>query len=233
MATLFILASPIGNLEDISLRALRILKETCNVIFCEDTRVSSKLLNFYEIKDKKLLSCHKENEKQRSLEILDYLNSGEDLAYISDAGTPSVSDPGLLIIQKIQSTNHKVVPLPGASALTCAISSCHLDCSRFVFEGFLPHGPKQRRRVLRNLVAESRAIIFFESPHRLIKTLLDLEAIMPERAKDIFLARELTKKFEEFYRGPISSILKKLEEEFGEEIKGEFVLILGACPKHS
>lgn len=226
MSIFYIVASPIGNLEDISLRALRILKEECKILFCEDTRVSSKLLNYYEISGKKLISCHKDNEKSRITEIIEYLKSGEKVAYISDAGTPTISDPGNILIQELVSLGHPVVAIPGASALTTALSTCHLDTSRFLFEGFLPHGPKQRRRVLRNLKNEGKTIVFFESPHRLLKTLKDIQEILPERAKNIFLARELTKKFEEFYRGSIPEIIEKLNNQFKDEVKGEFVLII-------
>jgi 16S rRNA C1402 (ribose-2'-O) methylase RsmI len=178
MSKLYIIATPIGNLEDLSVRALRILKEV-KIIFCEDTRVSTKLFKHFELGNKKLISCHKDNEKSKSAEVLRYLDAGEDLALISDAGTPLISDPGSEVLKAIYETNHHtVVPIPGPSALAATLSVCPLDTTRFVFEGFLPHGSKQKRRVLRELASEKRSIVIFESPRRIAGTIKDIENII-------------------------------------------------------
>jgi 16S rRNA (cytidine1402-2'-O)-methyltransferase len=227
MSSIYIIASPIGNLEDISLRALRVLKEL-KTLYCEDTRVTMKLINHFQLGEKKLISCNKENEEKRCNEILARLSAGEDIGIISDAGTPLISDPGSSLIQAISGTEHTLVPLPGASALTAALSVCPIDCSRFVFEGFLPHGPKQRRRVLKTLSSEARPLVFFESPHRILKTLEDIKNVfVPSPTRKIFLARELTKKFEQHYFGAVEEIIDQLKTQFPKEIQGEFVLVVG------
>lgn len=223
MSKLYLIATPIGNLEDISLRALRILQEV-DVIFCEDTRVSQKLLTHYQIKNKKLISFNKNNEQKRNSEVLKLLDQGQDLALISDAGTPLISDPGSSLIAIIQSQKkHCLIPIPGPSSLTAFLSICPFNTRSFVFEGFLPHGPKQRRRILKSLSSEKRSIIIFESPYRILKSLEDIDVILDRK---IFLARELTKKFEKFYLGKANEIKKELEEEFGSEILGEIVLAI-------
>ena len=228
MANLYIVSTPIGNLEDITLRALRILKEV-QVIYCEDTRVSQKLLNHYEIDGKKLVSFNKENEGSRIFGLLKILNSGEDIALISDAGTPLISDPGYELIQKIfEDDEHTVIPIPGASSLTAVLSVSPINCERFIFEGFFPHGPKQRRRVLKRLVEGNEyPIVFFESPHRLVKTLEDIKNIFgPE--KKVFIAREITKKFEQFYFASVEELCNEISKQFLETVQGELVLIIEA-----
>jgi len=185
-----------------------------------------KLLSHYEISGKKLISCNDDNEAHRLNQVLALLDAGEDLAFVSDAGTPTISDPGYRLIAGV-SEQHTVVPVPGASALTAALSACPINTERFVFEGFLPHGPKQRRRVLRELVTEQRPIVFFESPHRLMKTLTDISAIFGDDV-EIFIARELTKKFEQFYHGTISVVREQLSEQFASEVQGELVLVLSS-----
>lgn len=257
MSHLYIIPTPIGNLEDITLRALRVLREEVDHIFCEDTRVTIKLLNHYEIKDKKLTSCNKENEAKRVVQILDLLDQGKNVALLSDAGTPLISDPGFAIVSAIHQHNdelgidanplhprdlsHQIVPLPGASSLTTTLSVCPMDTSRFIFEGFLPHGPKQRRRVLRALFKETmntieaesklRPIVFFESPHRILKTLEDIQNVFYSDdlslKLEVFIAREISKKFEEFYYGSPEELLAQLKEQFPKDVQGEFVLLLG------
>ena len=226
MSNLYIVSTPIGNLEDITLRALRILKEV-PVIYCEDTRVSLRLLNHYQIEGKKLVSFNKENEGNRIFGLLKTLDAGEDIALISDAGTPLVSDPGYELIKKIfEDGKHTVIPIPGASSLTAVLSSCPINCERFIFEGFFPHGPKQRRRVLKRLVESNEyPIVFFESPHRLVKTLEDIKNIFgPERK--VFIAREITKKFEQFYFATIEELCGAINKQFIENVQGELVLVL-------
>lgn len=226
MSELYIIATPIGNLEDISLRALRLLKEL-EIIYCEDTRVTSKLLNYYQIEGKKLISFNKDNEEKRVQEIIRYLDSGTNIAICSDAGTPLISDPGSSIITKLYSENspHTIVPLPGASSLTAALSVCPIDTSRFVFEGFLPQSPQKRRRVLRTWTEEERPIVIFESPHRILKCLEDIQNIFGIDTK-IFIARELSKKFEQFYSGTVVEIINELQTQFPKEIQGEFVVVI-------
>lgn len=237
MAKLYIVATPIGNLEDISLRALKVLGEV-KTILCEDTRVSSKLLNYFEIKDKKLISCHEHNEATRVNEIIKLLDSGEDLALVSDAGTPLISDPGSIIIKEIFSSGHEIIPLAGASALTTALSACPIDVSRFSFHGFLPHSGQHRRRVLKQIKASDNdlTLVFYESPHRIIKTLKDMQTIFDseEEQSQVFLARELTKKFEQFYFGSAADIINQLSEQFdlnkkSAKVQGEFVVVLKHC----
>ncbi len=269
MANLYIVPTPIGNLEDMSLRALNILSGV-NVILCEDTRTSQKLLNHFHdfsysfnhstetvkinLKNKKLISYHEHNEEKRVEEILKILDNGEDLALVSDAGTPLISDPGSVIIKALSETDHKVVPLPGASALTTALSACPFEIEQFSFHGFLPSSGQHRRRVLKKLFEKltakaviednipdykkekkvakadpiSETLVFYESPHRLLKTLDDIESIFSELNLEVFLARELTKKFEELYTGSFEAVKSQLRDQFKNEAKilGEFVVIL-------
>jgi 16S rRNA (cytidine1402-2'-O)-methyltransferase len=235
---LYLIATPIGNLEDITLRALRHLREA-DLIYSEDTRVSIKLLNHFEITGKKLISCNKENEFRRIAEIKSSLAEDKNIVLISDAGTPLISDPGSLILQELwglseESFIHEnrtphVVPIGGISSLTSALSVCPLDTSRFVFEGFLPHGGKQRRRVLKRLLSEERPIVFFESPHRVIDTLEDLEKLFNAESKNaslVFIAREMTKLHEDFFLGTPVNAITWLQNKFPNgKIQGEFVLI--------
>jgi 16S rRNA (cytidine1402-2'-O)-methyltransferase len=227
MSKLFIIATPIGNLGDITRRAIASL-ESVNTILCEDTRVTVKLINHLGLKGKKLISFNKESEEKKIYLVLEYLDSGEDIALVSDAGTPLISDPGGFLVKAVYKTEHEIIPIPGASSLTTALSVCPIDTTRYLYEGFLPHGPKQRRRVLRELESETRAIVFFESPHRIKKTLEDIAVIFGEQT-EVFLARELTKKFEQKYYGLIREVLAQLQEQFPKEVQGEFVMVL----KHS
>jgi len=230
---LYLVATPIGNLEDITLRALRHLREA-DLIYCEDTRVSMKLLNHFEITGKKLISCNKENEHRRISEIQRYLADEQNVVLISDAGTPLISDPGSLILKELWGDlglnengilNSEIVPIGGISSLTSALSVCPMDTSRFVFEGFLPHGGKQRRRVLKRLVDEERPLVFFESPHRVIDTLEDFQTIFSLPL--VFIAREMTKMHEDFFLGTVSQCIRWLQDKFPNgKIQGEFVLIL-------
>lgn len=225
MNTLFIVASPIGNLKDISQRAIDTL-QSVNTIFCEDTRVSIKLLNALKIEGKKLISLNKDNESAKIHKVLEIL-SQENTILISDAGTPLISDPGTKVLETIYAAGHKVSPIPGASALTSFLSICPIDFTGFIFEGFLPHGPKQRRRVLKKLYEADtqRPIVFFESPHRIKKTLVDIEKIFSADTK-IFMARELTKLFEQSYYGDINTVIEELENQFSKDVQGEFVFLI-------
>ncbi len=231
MSNLYIIATPIGNLEDITLRALRILREEVNTIYCEDTRVTSKLLNYYEIKDKKLVSFNNENEESRIREIERRLLDGENIAICSDAGTPLISDPGLSLISQLANVenfkNFQIVPIPGVSSLTTALSVCPINTERFIYEGFLPHSPQKRRRILRAWTEETRPIVLFESPHRIIKCLEDIKNILGAETQ-VFVARELTKKFEQLYSGSIDEVQAELEAQFSKEVQGEFVLVINS-----
>jgi 16S rRNA (cytidine1402-2'-O)-methyltransferase len=222
MSTLFVIGTPIGNLEDITLRALRILKEA-DFILCEDTRQTLKLLNRFEIK-KHLISYHQHSKLQKIDYIIGLLREGKYLALVSDAGTPALSDPGGVLIEKVVKElgdGVKIVPVPGASALTTIASVAGLPTDKFVFLGFLPH--KKGRQSLFNFIKESdRTIIFYESPHRILKTLNTLIEVLDEKRR-IVVGRELTKKFETIYRGSVQEVLEKVQ---ADEVKGEFVVVV-------
>lgn len=224
MSKLYIVATPIGNLGDITNRAIETLKSV-NTIFCEDTRMTVKLVNHFELGSTKLISFNKESEDKKLSQVLGLLDAGEDLALVSDAGTPLISDPGYGLVKAIYESNHELIPIPGASSLTTALSVCPIDTTRYVYEGFLPHGPKQRRRVLREIQEEKRAIVFFESPHRIKKTLEDIKTIFGEET-EVFLARELTKKFEQKYYGLVDEVKEALISQFPKDVQGEFVLVI-------
>ena len=217
--TLYIVSTPIGNLEDITLRALRILKEV-DVIAAEDTRHSLKLLNHYGI-SKPLISFWREREKLKSADVLELLYSGQSVALISDAGTPGISDPGAVLIKKAIAENIQVVSIPGPSALISALSLSGLPTEEFTFIGFLPSKKSQRQKVLKDLCLEPRTLIFFEAPHRITDTLKDMEEIFVERKAAVI--KEITKIHEGVLRGSISEIRSKLEKT---KIAGEYVIIL-------
>ena len=212
--TLYIVASPIGNLEDITLRALRILKEV-DLIAAEDTRHTKKLLVHYGITTP-LTSYHQYNENAKSASLVQRLSSGCRVALISDAGTPIVSDPGFRLVQGAIQAGIPVVPIPGPSALTAVLSACGLPSERFVFEGFLPARKAERRERLRELREEQRTLVFYEAPHRVKESLQDLLEILGDR--QVVLGREMTKLHEEFIRGSVSELaaLAKTKEWRGE-----------------
>ncbi len=217
--TLWIVPTPIGNLEDITLRALRILKEV-DKIAAEDTRNTRKLLSHFEI-HKPLISYHDHNEKERSREIIGDLEAGRSIALVSDAGMPGISDPGFEIIQQVIDGGLPLEILPGASAFVNALVGSGLPSGKFVFEGFLSREKKERRKRLEALGEEERTMIFYESPHRIKDTLKDMEAIFGPRKAVI--ARELTKRYEEFIRKDLTGLRERLEEA---PLKGEIVLVV-------
>ncbi len=217
--TLYIISTPIGNLEDITLRALRVLKEV-DVIAAEDTRHSLKLLTHYGI-SKPLVSYWGEKEKVKSTEILKKLNSGQIVALISDAGTPGISDPGSVLIKKALEEGIRVASVPGASALIAALSISGLSTEKFTFIGFLPVKHGQRQKVLKDLSLEQRTFVFYEAPHRILETLSDMKEILGERK--IAVVKEITKIHEEVFRGSISEILNRIEET---TIAGEYVIVV-------
>ena len=213
---LYIVATPIGNLKDISLRALEVLKEA-DLILCEDTRVTKKLLDRYDIKTP-TLSYHQHSKLQRVQEIKALLREGKNLALVSDAGTPGVSDPGNQLIGELSEV--EIHPIPGPSALVAAASIAGFSMDKFVFMGF-PPVKKKRTRFFEEVAASKHPVVFYESTHRIIKSLVELAEIIPEA--QIVVCRELTKKFETIYRGTVDDVLQKLKNE---EIRGEFVVII-------
>lgn len=219
--TLFIVPTPIGNLEDISLRALRILKEV-DFIAAEDTRHTKKLLNHYGI-NTKLISYYREKEAERSEDIVNLLHDGKSIALVSDAGTPGISDPGAVVVQLAHEHGVTVEPLPGPSAVTTALSASGLASTGFLFLGFLPSKKTQRRKALTAIVNSEYPVVLYESPHRIDSLLEDAIDILGDR--DAFWGRELTKKFEELRRGPLSELLQATTP--GKN-RGESVVII--CP---
>lgn len=224
MSTLYIIATPIGNLEDITLRAIRVLGEV-DAILCEDTRVTAKLLQKYEIK-KPLISYHAHSKLAKTDKIFALLEEGKNLALVSDAGTPCISDPGVMLVAEVRERYKdevKIIPIPGPSALISALSASGLPSSEFLFLGFLPH--KKGRETLFKEIAESkRTVAFYESPHRILKTLASLEKFAPK--KKIVVARELTKIYEEFLGGTASELLAHFEAR-NDTVRGEFVVMVG------
>lgn len=215
---LYIVSTPIGNLKDITLRALEILNKV-DFIACEDTRVTSKLLNRFDIK-KELTSLNAINENKKAVKICDRILMGENCALVSDAGTPSISDPGVRLVSLAIKKNLYVVPIPGITALITALSISGLPTNSFVFEGFLPQ-KKRRQKKLKLLAEEERTIIIYESTYRIEKLLNELNEYMPSRT--IAVCRELTKKFEEVWKGKPGEILGSLNEKV---TKGEFVVVI-------
>lgn len=221
--SLYIVATPIGNLEDISFRAVQIL-QTVAAIAAEDTRHTGKLLHHFQIKTPQI-SYHQHNTQTRTPELIGRLQTGQDLALVSDAGMPGISDPGVELVQACVEAGIAVIPIPGANAAIAAIVASGLPCDRFCFEGFLPSKSKARQQRLQNLATESRTIILYEAPHRLRQTLQDLaEQVGDDR--QIVLARELTKRFEEFWRGTLQAAMAHYENN---EPKGEFTLVLAGA----
>lgn len=217
MATLYLIPTPIGNLEDITLRAIRILKEV-DLILCEDTRTSKPLLKHFEISTP-LLSYHIFNEHQKIQSIIDRIKMGENIGLISDAGTPGISDPGFLLVREAVKNGIEVDTLPGATAFVPALVNSALPMDRFCFEGFLPH-KKGRQTRLEKLKEEERTIILYESPHRLIKTLTQLsEYLGIDRQASV--SREISKMFQENKRGSLESLIEYFSSK---TIKGEIVI---------
>lgn len=215
--TLYIVATPIGNLEDITIRALRILKEV-DLIAAEDTRQTLKLLNHYEI-SKPLLSYHRHNEEVKSEILIKKLNNGENIALVSDAGTPGICDPGEEVIKKAIEENIKVIPIPGACAMINALIASGIDSKEFDFLGFLPMNKKLRKEKIEEISNSNKTIILYEAPHKIKSTLEDFRNILNDRK--IVLARELTKIHEEFIRSNINELIENIDN-----IKGEIILII-------
>ncbi len=219
LGTLYIVATPIGNLEDITLRALRILQEV-DLIAAEDTRHSKKLLAHYHI-NTPLTSYYDHIETDKAPALIAQLQAGKNIALVSDAGTPAIADPGYRLVKGAAEAGVAIVPIPGPSTAIALLSVSGLPTDRFAFEGFLPAKPTQRRKFLQKLKNEERTLIFFESPHRLPETLADIETIFGDRL--IVLGRELTKMFEEVQRGTVTTLRAALQDR---EIKGEVALLV-------
>lgn len=217
---LYIVATPIGNLEDITYRAVRTLKEA-DYIFAEDTRVTKKLLNHYDI-DTIVYRYDEFTKRQQSDNMINLLKDGKHIALVTDAGTPCISDPGFEIVDTALNEGLKVVPIPGPSALVAATSVAGIDLRRIAFEGFLPK-KKGRQTLLKKLATEERVIVFYESPHRILRTVNDIHEHMGER--EIIIVREITKIYEEIIRGTTVEVAERLEKN---PIKGEIVLIVKA-----
>ncbi len=217
---LYVVATPIGNLKDITLRAIETLKAV-HLIAAEDTRHTRRLLSHYQI-DAPLISCHEHNEADRVPGLIARLRQGESIALVSDAGVPSVSDPGYRLVTEAIAAGLCVTPIPGVSALTAALSASGLPTDAFTFVGFLPRKTRKRADLLRELASERRTLVFYESPQRIIRLLEDLLKIMEDRPA--VAAREMTKRFEEFLRGPLSDIRDRLLER--DAVKGEFTLLV-------
>jgi 16S rRNA (cytidine1402-2'-O)-methyltransferase len=219
MSLLYVVATPIGNLEDITLRALRTLKEV-DVIYAEDTRVISKLLAKYEIQ-KPLHRLDASKEVARVEEIVERLQGGENIAFVSDAGTPGISDPGARLVAGVRAAGCTVVTIPGPSSLTAALSISGVSADQFLFLGFLPH-KKGRQTALKKIASEEQPVVLFESPHRILKLLKEVEEFAP--GKQVTLARELTKVFEEVLTGTPKELREQLEKN--GTARGEFVVTI-------
>lgn len=223
MGNLYIIATPIGNLEDITLRAIRILKEA-DLILCEDTRQTGKLLGKYEIR-KPTSSFHQHSKLQKVEQIIDLLKNGKNLALVSDAGTPGISDPGGKLVEEVLRAlgdEVKIIPIPGPSAVIAAASVSGVPTDKFLFLGFPPH-KKGRKKFFQKVAGAEETVIFYESTHRILKSLDELRAAAGER--QVVVCRELTKMFETIYRGAVSEVIEKLKSN---TTKGEFAIVVRA-----
>ncbi len=217
---LVLVPTPVGNLEDITLRALRVLKEA-DLVLAEDTRRTGRLLAHYDI-SARLLSFHEHNERRQLPRLLEHLAAGRAVALVSDAGTPGISDPGFRAVRAALAEGHRVEVLPGPTALVPALVASGLPCERFVFEGYLPRKSGARRRALEALATEERSVVYYESPQRVARTLAELSELEPERP--VALVREISKLHEEAWRGSAAELAEALRER---RPKGEFVIVVG------
>ena len=224
MAKLYIIPTPIGNLEDITFRAVRLLAEV-DAVLAEDTRTTKNLFSRYEIENK-LISYHLNNEHKVVNRIVEELKNGMVYALVSDAGTPGISDPGFLLVRECLEQGIEVECLPGATAFVPALVNSGFPTEKFVYEGFIPH-KKGRQTRIQQMADETRTVVFYESPHRIMKTLVALNEVVDE-ARKIAVCREISKKFEETVRGTIPEVIQHFEQH---PIKGEFVVVLSAKTK--
>ncbi|VAX18088.1 16S rRNA (cytidine(1402)-2'-O)-methyltransferase [hydrothermal vent metagenome] len=218
--TLYLVASPVGNLADITHRAVEIL-QSVDIIAVEDTRHTKRLLDHYEIKGRRLTSYHAHNVDRKTPALIERLKAGESVALISDAGSPGISDPGAVLVREAVAESVTVCPIPGPSAPILAVTASGFPSHRFIFEGFLPR-KKGRKTLVESWRKEKRTIVFFEAPVRIVKTLIYIKEMIGDRK--ICVARELTKKFEEFIRGDISDVIYELESR--ASVKGEITVVV-------
>lgn len=223
--TLYVVATPIGNMDDITLRALKVL-QTVGRIAAEDTRRSGRLLAYHGIKTP-LISYHEHNERRRTGELLENLARGESIALVSDAGTPAISDPGYVLVHEAVMRGFKVSPIPGPSAAISALSAAGLPTDAFLFLGFPSRKAGRRQRELAALADESRTLIWYESPHRIARFVQQVHDILGERFAVI--GREITKRYEEFLRGPLSQLAQELRDR--RDIKGEITFLVAGCER--
>ena len=223
--TLYVIALPIGNLEDITIRAIRILRSVDGIL-AEDTRVTKRVLDRYRIETPFFSSVFQGGEKQRSGWLIEQIHAGNSLALVSDAGTPLISDPGYPLVRAAVAGGVPVVPIPGSSAVLCGLIASGLPTDRFCFDGAIPRRSGERRALFERLRFEPRTVVLFESPHRLLASLEDLSAVLPDRS--VALGRELTKQHEEFLRGTAKEIHATLRAR--PAVKGECVLVLSGSP---
>lgn len=221
---LYLIPTPIGNLGDITTRAVEMLKKA-DLVACEDTRHSGKLLKHLEL-DKKLVSYHNFNESSRADQLQQALTEGKSVAVITDAGSPGISDPAYRVVRAAIEVGAEIVPLPGPTAIIPALTASGLPTDRFFFEGFLPNKSGARRNRLNKLKELEHTLVFYESPHRLIKCLSDMQTVLGDR--DACVAREITKKFEQFIRGKLSDILERMSSG---NVKGEIVIVVSGLGK--
>lgn len=226
-SALYVVATPIGNLQDMSQRAVEVLNNV-DVIAAEDTRHSARLMAHFNI-NTRLISVHDHNERQRIEQIIDLLAGGSSVALISDAGTPLISDPGFVVVRAVREAGYRVTPVPGCAAFVAALSAAGLPSDRFAFEGFPPAKKAARKQYYADLVDESRTLVFYESPHRVLESLKDMQSVMGEE-RQVAIARELTKTFETIHLAPLAELIAWMEADHNQQ-KGEFVLLVHGKPK--
>jgi 16S rRNA (cytidine1402-2'-O)-methyltransferase len=224
---LYVVATPIGNLRDISLRALDILG-SADTIAAEDTRNSAHLLTTHAITAKRLLALHQHNERGAAAKVIALLAEGQAVALITDAGTPAVSDPGALVVEEVRAAGYRVIPIPGANAAIAALSAAGLATPHFLFYGFLPNKSAARSKVLQAMVEHPYTLVFYEAPHRILECVEDLHAVFGDE-REIVLAREVTKLFENIHRCKLSEAMAWLHSDPNNQ-RGEFVLLVSAAP---
>lgn len=227
-AALYVVATPIGNLRDITLRALEVLAGA-DVLAAEDTRNTAHLLSHHGISANRLMAVHQHNEKGAAEKIVSLLREGQSVAFVSDAGTPAVSDPGALLVQAVLEAGLRVIPIPGASAAVAALSAGGLDNPHFLFYGFLPNKAAARRTALQELSAHSYTLVFYEAPHRILDCVVDLQTVFGVE-REIVFAREITKLFESIHRCALGAALDWLNSDSNNQ-RGEFVLLVSGAPE--
>lgn len=225
-SAIYIVATPIGNLSDITIRGLEVLREV-DIIAAEDTRHTKRLLEHHGV-SAKLIAYHEHNEAEKSQYVIDLVLGGQSIALVSDAGTPLISDPGHTLVSLAKKSGVKVIPVPGPSAVIAALSASGLPCGKFIYEGFLPAKKKAKVDLLRSFRYESKTVVFYESPHRILNTLEVLAELFPGR--QLVIARELTKRFETIASGSTESLLLWTKEDLNQQ-RGEFVLVLSGSPR--